>query len=225
MVGVFGRDGRAGPDGEDAVFTDQPSMYPSKVAALICLVVTTTCACGPSAADGGSATSSSSSGGAMIDAGEPGDGSSDAGAGATDAGADSGGLRACNAITQAGGFVAARSDPGAPPTPAGGTTNDGLYVLDSIVLYGVTQAFDYKSKSTLQATGLTVNVVEDTGSGDVRKTGTGVVSGATLTLTETCAFPARTLRVERADFTATSDRIELFGDVSGRTLVQTFRKR
>ena len=84
---------------------------------------------------------------------------------------------------------------------------------------------DYKSKSTLQATGLTVNVVEDTGSGDVRKTGTGVVSGATLTLTETCAFPARTLRVERADFTATSDRIELFGDVSGRTLVQTFRKR
>ena len=190
-------------------------MYPSKVATLICLVVATTCGCGTGAADGGS-------GGAITDARGPEDGSPDAGA--TEAGADSGGLRACNAVTQAGGFVAARSDPGAPPTPAGGTPRDGLYVLDSIILYGGMQAFDYKSKSTLQATGLTVNVVEDTGSGDVRKTGTGVVSGATLTLTETCAFPTRTLRVERADFTATSDRIQLFGDVSGRTLVQTFRK-
>ena len=165
--------------------------------------------------DAGSATPVASDAGAGEDGAAPAE---------PDAEPDAGRAGECNALEQAGEFVAARSEPGAAPKPAGGVTEDGRYVLESVVLYGTTQAIDYRNKSTLQTVGLTVDVIEDTGRGDSRKTGTGAVRATTLTLTETCAFPSRPLRVERADFTATADRIELFGAVGGGTLVQTFRK-
>ena len=177
--------------------------------------------CASDAADSGDAKSSS--GAAPSDAAAAQDAAPETEA--PDGGEDSGRPEECNSLEQAGEFVEARAEAGAAPKPEGGTTRDGVYVLESVVLYGATQAFEYRNKSTLQAAGLTVNVVEDLGRGDTRKTGSGVVSNTTLTLTETCAFPARSLRVERAEFTATADRILLFGAVGGRTLVQTFRKQ
>lgn len=194
-------------------------MKSETAATFLCLLLATS-GCAADATDTGAAEPTPSS--VQADAGAAQDAAPDTEA--FEAGVDSGGRRECNLLAQAGDFVAARTDPGAPPKPAGGVTQDGTYVLASVILYGATQAFDYQNKSTLQATGLTVNVVEDIGRGDTRKTGTGMVSGATLTLTETCAFPARPLRVERAEFTATSEQILLFGAVGRQTLVQTFQK-
>jgi hypothetical protein len=131
----------------------------------------------------------------------------------------------CNAIAQQGSSVSATGSADPAPKPAGGTTVDGTYVLTSVVGYGSAQAIPYKNRSTLEAKGLVVNVVEDTGKGDVRKTGTGTVVDVTLTLTETCAFPKRKLLIERANFTATATEIRLYGSAGGITLVQTFTKQ
>jgi hypothetical protein len=131
----------------------------------------------------------------------------------------------CNSIAQQGSIVRATGSADPAPKPAGGTTVDGTYVLTSVVGYGSAQAIPYKNRSTLEAKGLVVNVVEDTGKGDVRKTGTGTVVDTTLTLTETCAFPKRKLLIERANFTATATEIHLYGSAGGITLVQTFTKQ
>jgi hypothetical protein len=131
----------------------------------------------------------------------------------------------CNAVAQEGASVSATGSTSAAPKPTGGTTVDGIYVLTTIVGYGSAQAIPYKNRSTLEARGLIVNVVEDTGKGDVRKTGSGVVTGTTLTLTETCAFPKRRLLTEQASFTASATEILLYGASGGITFVQTFTKK
>jgi hypothetical protein len=151
-------------------------------------------------------------------------------AGATDAQADTATVDAapnpeCNSLTQLGTAVAVTFNKSPAPPPTGGTTVDGVYVLTSIIGYGTGAAFSLSSKSTLQAKGLEVNVVEDTGTGDKRKTGTGVVQQTALTLTETCAFPKRKLLVEQASFTATATEISLYGQVGPFTLVQTYTKQ
>jgi hypothetical protein len=160
----------------------------------------------------------------------PDSGAQEADAAATDAQADAGSVDAapnpeCNSLIQLGTAVSASFSKGPAPTPTGGTTVDGMYVLTAIVGYGAGPGFVYSLKSTLEAKGLQVNVVEDNGTGDKRKTGNGVVSNTTLTLTESCAFPKRRLLVEKAAFTATATEISLYGQVGAFTLVQTYTKQ
>jgi hypothetical protein len=98
-------------------------------------------------------------------------------------------------------------------------------VLTATTVYGTQRPIQGRSKSTLEKAGLIVNVVTDDGQGDARKTGNGVVQGTTLNLTETCAFPKRALKVERAAFTATASDIKLYGAAGGLTFEQTYTKQ
>ena len=131
----------------------------------------------------------------------------------------------CNSVKQQGSVVTATASADKAPVPAGGTPASGAYVLTSVVEYGASQLIPYQNTSSLEVAGTTVYIVENTGKGDKRKNGDGTVNGTHFTLKETCAFPARSLLVEEADFTATDSQIMLFGAVGAVTLVQTYTRK
>ena len=105
------------------------------------------------------------------------------------------------------------------PAAAGGTIANGTYVLTSETLHGESHfppgTFDaQKVTSTLEVTGAVLqDVSKDTMATVKRSTNTVAVTGTSLTLTQTCSFPAKdggASAAKATPFTANATTLSLF---------------
>jgi hypothetical protein len=141
------------------------------------------------------------------------------------------GAAACNAITDVGQMLTVMYVASAPPTPLGGAVVDGTYALTDATIYtgvGGPTGVVTTTRSTVQITGVTTQIVTDDASGEHRATAMLVTSGTTLTATDTCPDSV----VHQGSFTATATTIVAIlpagtlPDGGGpKTLVETYVKQ
>ncbi|NOU29505.1 MAG: hypothetical protein HOO96_16500 [Polyangiaceae bacterium] len=174
-------------------------------------------------------SSSSSSGGSS---GPPdgGSGSSSSSSSSSSSGGSSGsdGGNQCNTLTQEGALVRmASANPGEPPAAKGGTIATGKYTLTSATYYKTVTELPISAKLTLEKLpGDTFAAISTkNGNEDRRSTATIATSGATLTLTETCAFPSEIAPPGSAEYTATATELRLYGKVDTLVLEQVYTKK
>jgi len=134
---------------------------------------------------------------------------------------------ACNTIANIAQTITIQQVASAPPAAQGGTFVDGTYTMTDVTIYTGPQGPtgpSGTSKTTLQITGTTFQVVNDGTPGT--RTVTAVVSGSSVTATDTC--PDSTIFHETFTATATSFVVYLDGgtdDAGARTVAETFTKQ
>jgi hypothetical protein len=137
----------------------------------------------------------------------------------------------CNDVQQQGAEVDLVGSHAAAPTPAGGTIEDGTYVLTSSTLYTKDRAHGSKlvemGKTTMLVNGSTSQLVRSTTDGRERRTTVNRVSSGTVaTLHTTCASPSATGSdgTSTTKYTATRESFQFISDGPAGTVVATYKK-
>jgi len=138
----------------------------------------------------------------------------------------------CNDLEQQGADVNLRGSRAPAPTPAGGTIEDGTYVLTSSTLHSKNNSdgamLVAMGKSTMLVSGSTSQMVRNTVNGRERRaTVRRVSSGTVTTLHTTCAFPSPSASdptSTAARYTATSSTLQFITPGPAGTVVATYTK-
>jgi hypothetical protein len=134
---------------------------------------------------------------------------------------------ACNAVANIAQTIMIQQVASDPPAARGGTFVDGTYAMTDVTIYTGAQGPTGASgtaQTTLEVSGTTFQVVT---SGDpATRTVSAVISGSSITATDTC--PDSTVFNETFTATATSFVVYLDGgtdDAGARTVAETFTKQ
>jgi hypothetical protein len=173
------------------------------------------------AASGDAVRSDASSPDSGTDAGSSVDASA-----APDASVEGGTSMACNTLANTAKPVTVEQLAEGPPSPLGGTVDDGIYVLTSVAVYTGPLGPSGPSgtaQTTIVITGSTVEIA-NRGEPPTRTT-TLSLSGTTFTSTDTCPDNV----IATGSFTATSTTLAIFldggsDDAGARTVIETFTK-
>lgn len=136
----------------------------------------------------------------------------------------------CNDLEQQGAEVELRGSQAPAPTPAGGSIEDGTYILSSSILHTKDQSDGAllvgMGKTTMLISGSTSQVVRNTVNGHERRTTvTRVSTGTSTTLRTTCASPSPSgSETATATYTATGSVIQFITPGPAGTVVATYKK-
>jgi hypothetical protein len=139
----------------------------------------------------------------------------------------------CNDIEQKGNDVDLSGSRDTAPTPAGGTIEDGTYVLTSSTLHTKEKPHGAKlvamGKITMVVKGATTQMVRSTPNGRERRTTVSrESSGSEATLHTTCASPSSTSSEPESKvttgYTATSKSFQFITPGPAGTVVSTYTK-
>jgi hypothetical protein len=137
----------------------------------------------------------------------------------------------CNSVEQRGKDVDLVGSSTAPPAPAGGTIEDGTYVLTSSVLHTKDKTSGAKlvgmGKITMLVQGPTSQLVRTGADGQVRRTTVSRVNAGDVTTSRTtCASPSSNDGKEPVStrYTATSGMFQFITPGPAGTVVATYTK-
>lgn len=144
---------------------------------------------------------------------------------------DAAGSAPCNDLEQHGKEVTLKGTEAPAPTPAGGTIEDGVYVLTSSTLHTKDKLMHPSlvkmGKTTMRVSGTTSQLVRNTVNGHERRTTMNRVSSGTVaSLQMTCAFPSPSGSdaTSTAAYTATSSTLQFITPGPAGTVVATYTK-
>lgn len=176
---------------------------------------------GATSGSGGAAGAGATSSGGTAGAGATGSGGT-AGSSGSSGASGSGGATACNSLTNGGAFIPETAGVGTFPTPAGGSTADGIYELTKFEIFPPGSVDPHKRKQTIKLAGNQVEFVNhQEGEAEERGAGTFATSGTELSVNFTCPG-AQSLKL---GYTATASTLVLFEIGSGKNEAHTFTKK
>jgi hypothetical protein len=132
----------------------------------------------------------------------------------------------CNDVVLEGAVVTPACLAGEPPIPEGGTISDGVYVLQSIALYGACPD-EGTFATTWSLCGDQWQVVQngpDGGAPVLRVDFTAEVGTTSVTLAATCSADINEGTSSRG-YSASGSRLQFFEDVAGATSVGTYERQ
>jgi len=140
----------------------------------------------------------------------------------------------CNGLTQQGTRIQATGSTAKVPAPTGGDVPDGIYVIVSTTLRGPgigdgPVAGTFSPATTVQIRGKTYSDIVTTSSGDVRTSGSVLVSGTSTSFTSTCAYPKPASGngpvMQSGSYSRTTSGFIVYAEANGTMIEQAYGKK